>query len=94
VACSNSFHGPESFALQMLQNQRMGQAIRGMDNCPNYLPQNRIGSMRTNVNNSGMLKAINGRFLRVCRDTYGCSEKNKWCPEEDSNLHDLAIAST
>src|SRR3546814_12314840 len=23
-----------------------------------------------------------------------CSEKNNWCPEEDSNLHGLATAST
>jgi hypothetical protein len=24
----------------------------------------------------------------------GCHGIEKWCPEEDSNLHDLAIAST
>ena len=30
------------------------------------------------------------RFL----DVLGRPRKNKWCPEEDSNLHDLAIAST
>jgi hypothetical protein len=24
----------------------------------------------------------------------GRRETGKWCPEEDSNLHDLAIAST
>jgi len=28
------------------------------------------------------------------RDVSGRRRKNKWCPEEDSNLHDLAIAST
>ena len=27
-------------------------------------------------------------------DLSGRRRKNKWCPEEDSNLHDLAIAST
>ncbi len=27
-------------------------------------------------------------------DLCGLVRKNKWCPEEDSNLHDLAIAST
>jgi hypothetical protein len=28
------------------------------------------------------------------RDILGCPRKNKWCPEEDSNLHALASAST
>jgi hypothetical protein len=29
-------------------------------------------------------------FCKCGRRSYGV----KWCPEEDSNLHDLAIAST
>ena len=38
----------------------------------------------------GQIPRISAGFI----DYLGEREKNKWCPEEDSNLHDLAIAST
>lgn len=36
----------------------------------------------------------NGGFPPFCRWFSDVVEQEKWCPEEDSNLHDLAIAST
>ncbi len=38
----------------------------------------------------GQIPRVSAGFI----DYLGEQEKNKWCPEEDSNLHDLAIAST
>jgi hypothetical protein len=34
------------------------------------------------------------QILRVFATVSELSRTEKWCPEEDSNLHDLAIAST
>jgi hypothetical protein len=36
----------------------------------------------------------NWQFSAVLSMVVGCFGNGKWCPEEDSNLHDLAIAST
>jgi hypothetical protein len=44
--------------------------------------------------NPELLRVKHGRFPPFCRPFSGCHGIEKWCPEEDSNLHDLAIAST
>jgi hypothetical protein len=36
----------------------------------------------------------NWQFSAVLSIVLECFGNRKWCPEEDSNLHDLAIAST
>src|SRR3546814_18205858 len=53
------------------------------------------------LDSGGLRRTVSRRFsVEICcktshlLDAPGSFRKRFWCPEEDSNLHDLAIAST
>jgi hypothetical protein len=58
-------------------------------------PSGRIDEKDTGKRRENALKSeLSEEFRGIFRKLAAPGEKNKWCPEEDSNLHALASAST